>query len=212
MADLDVLTLDEGKQAIHQAIGNESQEARLRWYISGVSRRLDEFVGPIVQRTVTEYHDGGAGSLEPDQTPVISITSVTEWDGTNQTTLTADTWGVAGNTNGYVLEPSGNSPHGVRIHRYTSGYASRFVSGDRSVRLIYEAGRAATTEDVEERYKFVAAELLQRVWTPSAAAWHRGPEFLANVDAEIGAVSRNPHVMGVLRDWLGDELKPPVFA
>lgn len=213
MADLlDVLTLAEGKRAVSMASTNTEHEDKLKLFITGVSRRIDELVGPVVVRTVTEYHDGGTSKIRPRQTPVSSITTVKHWDGTTTTTYTADAWGSAANTDGYQLKQSGSYPHDAVVIARSSGTAVNFPSGSDAVQLVYVAGRAATTADVDERYKFVAGEILLRAWKPSSAAWSQTPDFLQNVDAEITSVSRNPHIQAVIRDWLGDELKPPGIA
>lgn len=175
MADpLDILTEAE---AIRAALGTDSaavnhteQIARMN---TAVSRRIDEVVGPVVQRTVTEYRDGGCGSIYPHRTPVVSVASVTEWDGSAQTPLTADTWGTAGAADGYATDGTG---HGFRIIRQASGHRSVFRAGARSVRLVYAAGRFADTASVDPLFKEAAGEVLRRLWHREAGAWARGAD------------------------------------
>ena len=213
MADtLDVLTLAEGKQAINMTQDNAEHEAELARAITAVSRRLDELVGPVVIRTVTEYHDGGVGTIWPYQTPVSEFTSVTSWDGTTSTTWTADAFGVAGVTNGYLLESSTSYAHGTRILARAGGGATYFPTGSRSVRLIYEAGRYATTADVDARFKQAAAMILRRLWKPEAGAWAQTPDFLQSTESDAGAGLGYFRIDPLVEQWLGDEMKPPALA
>lgn len=212
MADaLDVISLAEAKLALNMSADNADHEAELASFVTAVSRRFDELIGPVVTRSVTEYHDGGYGVVYPRQTPVSSITSVTEWDGTTSTTLTADAFGVAANADGYLLEQSGSYAHDAKLVRLSSGSLTSFTSGRRSVQLIYVAGRAANTAAVDARIKQTAAMVLQRLWKPHAGAWAQSPDFLENFDANDGAGSFKPFDR-IIEGMLADELKPPAIA
>lgn len=210
MADLlDILDEAEAKRAAFgtdaAAAAHTEQVARA---ITAVSRRIDALVGPVVQRTVTEYHNGGSGSIYPYKTPVVSVTTVTEWNGSTQTALTADTWGTAGAANGYATDGAG---HVFRILRQTSGYGSTFLAGDRSVRLVYEAGRFATTADVDPLFKEAAAEVLRRLWNREAGAWARGADPFDTGDG-MGTSRLFRAVDYVVDELLAHEKPPPAVA
>ena len=212
MADtLDVLTLDEAKAAINMTAANDQHEGELELFITAVSRRFDELIGPVVNRTVTEYHDGGVSIIWPYQTPVSTVTSLTEWDGSASTVLTADAFGVAGVTDGYLLESSPSYVHGTRLIRRSGGTNTYFTTGSRSIQLVYVAGRAATTEDVDSRIKAAAGMVLRRAWKREAGAWAQTPTFLTNTEESVGTGFYKV-VDPVVHEWLGDELKPPAIA
>ena len=209
MATLDILTTAEATRAALQGdtAGDHGEDiARMS---TTVSLRIDELCGPVVNRTVTEYHDGGVAAIWPRQTPLSTVTTVKEWDGSTVTTLTADTWGTAGNTDGYLIEQSGSYAHDARIYRRSSGSNTHFVSGHRSIELVYVAGRAATTADVSAKFKEAAGEILRSIWDREAAAWSRG------ADPFEGAPGGRGHYNAVDRriaELLADEMKPPAVA
>lgn len=210
MADLlDILDEAEAKRAAFgtdaAAAAHTEQVARAN---TAVSRRIDALVGPVVQRTVTEYHNGGGGSIYPYKTPVVSVTTVTEWDGSAQTPLTADTWGTAGAADGYSTDGTG---HSFRILRQTSGSGSAFLAGDRSVRLVYVAGRFATTADVDELFKEAAAEVLRRLWNREAGAWARGSDPFDTGDG-FSTNRLYRAVDFVVDELLGHEKLPPLVG
>jgi hypothetical protein len=201
MATLDILTEIEASQA---ASGVDSAVLTdLTRMVTAVSVRIDELVGPVVNRAVTEYHDGG-GVIRPRQTPVSSVTTLKHWDGSTMNTYTADTWGVAGNTNGYFLEKSGSYPHDVIIYRRSSGCSVDFPLGHRSLELVYVAGRAATTAAVDARYKECAAEVLRRLWDREASGWARAPDPFGADTVSSRFFKAFDYVVA---EMLGDEMK-----
>lgn len=201
MATLDILTEFEASQA---ASGVDlAALAELPRMVTAVSARIDEIVGPVVNRTVTEYHDGG-GVIRPRQTPVSSVTTLKHWDNSTLTTYTADTWGVAGNTNGYIIEKSGSYPHDAVIYRRSSGSSVAWPEGHRCLELVYVAGRAATTAAVEDRYKECAAEVLRRLWDRESSAWARGADPFGDDGVSRRFFKAFDYVVA---EMLGDEMK-----
>jgi len=209
VATLDILTPAEGiKAALGVDTGHEDDIARM---VTAVSARIDELVGPVVTRTVTEYHDGGA-EIWPRQTPVASVTTLKHANGATLTTYTEDTWGTAGNADGFLVEQSGSYPHDVRIFRRSAGSNVGWTAGHRGIELVYESGRAATTATVAERYKEVAIECMRRLWDREASAWARAPDPFV-VEGAGSSSSRFFKVFDyVIGEHLGDELKPPGVA
>ena len=210
MATLDILTVAEGiRAALGVDTGHEDDVARM---VTAVSGRIDKLVGPVVNRTVTEYHHGGAYDIVPRQTPLSAVTTLKHADGATVTTYTEDTWGEAGNADGFLVEQSGSYPHDVRVFRRSSGAVVSWPTGQGSLELVYVAGRAATTAVVAERYKEVAIEIMRRLWDREASAWARAPDPFVVEGAGSGS-SRFFKVFDyVVAEHLGDELKPPGVA
>lgn len=211
---LDVLTLPEAYTAINDPTSASAatgpNDETLERFITAISNRLDEIVGPIVNRTVTEYHNGGSAVLWPRQTPVASVTTVTEFDGTTQTALTEDTWGSAGNADGFIVQQSDSYSHDTKILRRSGGSTYLFTSGADSVRLVYVAGRAADTASVPARFKMTAGAILRRLWDREAGAWARADNPF---DPTVVTGSRFfDAVTHIVNEQLGDEMKPPGLA
>lgn len=159
MATLDVLTRDEAKAALNIPVGDPSQDQKIDSYVTAVSLALDRIVGPIVQRTITdEPHDGGRGVLSAVFYPIISITSITERQGTTAVTLTAENF-ASPTANDYSV----NLEAGL-IYRRSGGCDRWFSSGRGNVRLTYVAGRFADTASVDARFKQGAAIMLSHLW------------------------------------------------
>lgn len=207
MATLDILSEQE---ASHAASGVDGAllSVELGRMVTAVSARIDELVGPVVQRAVTEYHDGG-GVIRPRQTPVASVTTLKHWDNSTLTSYTQDTWGAAGNANGFLVEQSGSYPHDAVIVRRSGGVSCGWPAGHRNLELVYVAGRAATTGDVAARYKECAAEVLRRLWDRESSAWSRGSDPF---DDETVSRRFFRAFDYVVQEHLGDELKPPGVA
>lgn len=207
MADpLDILDEQEAKRA---ALGTDSAGGshidQIGRANTAVSRRIDALCGPVVAREVTEIHEVDGGVIWPHQTPVLSVTSVTEWDGTTQTALAADTWGSAGAANAYFVDGAG---HGVQVLRRSSGSAYRFGP---SVRLVYQAGRFGSTATVDELWKEAAAEVLRRLWNREAGAWARAADPFDAGDG-MGTSRLFRAVDYVVDELLGHEKLPPGIA
>lgn len=155
MATLDVLSETEARRAVK--VADSSYDDRLSSLVTAVSTRFDELCGPIVQRTVTaERHDGGCTTIFPRMAPVAAWTTVTEYQGTTATTLTAESPGSAP-ANGYLWQ----STTGELVRR-SSGYPALFAST--FVVLTYTAGRFATTGAVESRFKEAVSITLAHIW------------------------------------------------
>lgn len=191
---LDILTIDEARDAINVTAGHTSE---IEVMVTAVSRRIDDLCGPVVVRTVTdELHDGGTSGLFLHHYPVASITSVTEYSGGTPTTVTPETTTVAG---GYRLA------NGV-LSRRSSWGMSRWGS---QVTVTYEAGRYADTAAVDAKFKMAAGAVLRRLWTREAGAWARGADPFIEAGAGHGFFKV---VDPMVHEFLAAELLPPAIA
>lgn len=165
MATLDVLTLAEGKAALNLA-GTSQYDGEIPAWITASSLALDAKVGPIVKRTVTdEVHDGYGGHFYTRLYPVLTYTTVTEYNGTTATVLTVET-NASKPASAYLAEQYGPNPALLSglIRRRGSGSDAWFPEGIGNVVVTYEAGRFADTAAVDERFKSAARLTLQNLW------------------------------------------------
>lgn len=178
VADLDVLTLDEAKEALGIDPDDTEDDELLARKITAVSQALDGLCGPVVQRTVTEVHAGGRPHVWVDQPPVKSFTSVTEYDATVPQVLTAET---------YASQPAAaylpdrfagtTSTYNGKIRRRAGGVASTFPVGPEAVRVVYVAGRFESTATVDPIFKDVAGVMLKNSWRPHESGVQSLGEF-----------------------------------
>lgn len=194
----DILTEAEATAALNAAdLGANTTQLTIA--VSAVSEAIDAACGPVVARTVTEVHAGGARSIWLYHAPVRSIASVTEFDGNTQTALTDESaFGTLGGTTGFALDPSGH-----RIERRSGGWATSFPAGQ--VQVVYQAGRFATTADVSAKFKQAAANILRRVWKREGSAWAFSPDFYANADETVAQAGFFRAVQPMIDEWLWDE-------
>lgn len=183
MAATDVLSIEEARSAINVAAGVTTHDTELTTMNSAIAELMDELLGPIVARAVTEAHDGGRTTVTLDTTPVLSVTSVTEYDtdGTS-TALTAETVSTKP-ASGYLLE---SDDHLALIHRRSSGADSMFQAGRLNVVVVTSAGRYADTAAVGARFKDAAKAALRAKWQVEAPRWAQTARFVDQVDVEEG--------------------------
>lgn len=201
---LDVITLAAAKVAINQPAATASHDGQLERFITAISRRMDEVIGPVVNRAVTEYHDGGGCALWPRQTPVSSITTLTEASGTTTTELTAQTFGTEAD---YILEQSGSYAHDHRIVKVSG----TFPTGHQNVQLVYVAGRAANTAAVNARIVSAAGMIMRRLWRRESSSWAQTNVWDEATEPTLG-VGFFKVVDPMIAEFLADEMKPPGIA
>lgn len=209
MAATDILTEGEALTAINVTTLPASQLTELATRISAVSQAIDAYCGPVVARTVTEVHDGGYSSVWLREAPVLSITSVTEFDGTTSTVLADESaFGTVGGSSGFALAADRHS-----IERRSSGSVYGFPAGGQ-VQVVYSAGRFADTAAVTAKWKEAASDILRRVWKREGSAWAYSPDFYANTGEE-GAITGSSFFRAVepmIAEWLWDERRAPAIA
>ena len=165
MADtLDILTIDEAKDAVSVDLTDDRSDDVLPRYITAVSRLLDSRIGPTVVRTITgEEHDVcGRTIITLHHRPVTAVTADTEYADTTGTALTD--WSLTSRpSDGYrlgVYSPQAGLYDGVVVR--TSGDRPTTYQGP--VAVTYTAGRAQSTTAVDARIKHAAAICLENLW------------------------------------------------
>jgi len=209
---LDVIALAAAKLAINMKADNTDHDSKLEQQVTAISRRMDELVGPVVNRSLTEYHDGGSTCLVPRRTPVDSIGTLTEADGTSTTVLTAESFGTIP-SDAYLLDQDERYPHDCEIRRRDQGADAYFPGGRRNVKLEYTAGRAANTAAVDRRFVECAAEILRRLWKRESGVWAQSSSILEQLAADGADATPSPGFFKVvdprIKEMLGDQMYPP---
>lgn len=160
MAATDVVTLAEAKLQLNMT--DSASDAELGVFISAASEAIEDYVGAVVQRPVTERFDGGAEQVLLSKIPVASVTSVTD--------------------SGTVLDPSAYkvSVNGV-LSRVSGRRRYRFVPGTQSLTVVYVAGKVADTASVAQRVKMAGLLIVQHLWETQRPA-AQGPFSQASDD------------------------------
>lgn len=127
-------------------ITSTNNDALLNLYILGATAVATYWFGEINSLTVTgEVHDGGHETILLRHTPILSVTTVTEYIGISAYVLTSQPEGSTVNNYGYSLDlPEA----GLITRRSGAGTPMPFLGGDRAVIVSYVAGRATVPDDV----------------------------------------------------------------
>lgn len=174
MADTrDILSLPEAKRVLRIAPTDTSQDEELEIYITAASRGMDQHFGNTVALSVTdELHDGlnpsGKGYRDKiilNHRPVRSISSVIEYRNGSPITLVQETVtsqpGDAFLADRYEADPT--LFNGI-VRRRGSGYGQGYEPGRQNIAVTYQAGRVASTTNVDARFKRACGLVLANLW------------------------------------------------
>ncbi|MFI2577701.1 hypothetical protein ACH5AJ_36510 [Streptomyces rochei] len=131
----DIVTVAEVKKQLNIPEVDDSQDEELGEFIASITDVIEDVVGPVAPRQITEHHDGGTEVVVLRSPPAISITSVTEA--------------------GTVVEPDGyhaSLDAGV-LYRSSTVWAG----GRAAVVVTYEAGQESTPASIKQAAKELVA-------------------------------------------------------
>jgi uncharacterized phiE125 gp8 family phage protein len=147
VAATDIFTLAQAKKQLNiDAADTASDDELSGVYIPAVTAVIENNVGKVINRSVTEVFDGGRAVLLLTSIPVVSITSVTEA--------------------GSVLDPAGyvvDKNSGV-LTRVSGVSAIACLPGIQSVSVLYVAGQAADVTQVAGNVRLAGLIILQHMW------------------------------------------------
>lgn len=199
----DLLTLAEGKAALNIESAVTTFDTELATYITALSQRIDDMVGPVVKRSISaEQHDSGHGVIWPRYSPVATVGTVLEYVSGVATTLTAESLTVAGD---YVLLDGGN--HNSRLARRSSFSDSLWTSSGPIV-ITYVAGRYDSTAAVSAKFKQAAAKALAWLWRGDQGA---GTSTFGAAE-ETSLFGLGFALPNAVVEMLALERRPPVIA
>ena len=197
-------SLSDFKSALNWA-GDASNDTELQSFLDAATRVVEYITGPVLSRTVTEQRNGGQPSLTLRSTPVIGITSVTEYSSATATVLTQAANPAAATVSSYTFDASSGT-----LTRRTSGGAARdFAAGDRNIVIAYTAGRGAVPENVKRAALHQAAHMYQA--TQLGGGQRRAPgQPLAAVGS--AATGYGYGVPNAVREYLEADQRLPGIA
>lgn len=139
-----LVSLADAKRHLNIAAANTAHDAELREHIETTTDVIEDIIGPVVRRTVTEMFSGrGTAALVLSYIPVISVTSVTE--------------------DGSTVAASGYSLGGDGVLKRVVGYQSAgWRYGVNNITAVYVAGRVVLRASIRE----ASLELLRANFRP----------------------------------------------
>lgn len=131
-------TLDELKT--HLDVTSTTHDSEMQDTLDAAAQLVAQHVGPLDAETVTERHRQPGDPLVLRKSPVVSVSSVTDFGGT------------AYASTDYTLEPES----GLLYLAYDGAYSAWSSSG---VTVVYEAGRSTLPRPIAMAILIVAADL-----------------------------------------------------
>lgn len=122
--------------------------------IRSAADELETYVGPVVPRLITERLTPVGGVLFLSKTPVVSVTSITEYSGATGTVLTEET---IGSVTGTYLADLGAG----LVYRRSGGSDTTWTVGQRNVLAVYTAGHSPIPHWLSQ----AVIELVRHRWT-----------------------------------------------
>jgi hypothetical protein len=144
-----IVSLAEVKQHLSIPAANKASDARLVEIIHGVTPVVEKICGPVLQRTIDEWHDGGQCWVVPRHRPVLNLLACSEYVGPIE-------WNLA-----IIQDPAHGTPYSCmfdtatgRIVRHTTGGGTQpFTAGSQTVHVSYVAGLATVPSNIAEGTK-----------------------------------------------------------
>ena len=190
-----LLSLAEGKKYLNKDLTVTVDDDEVLDLIDTATTLIEEIVGAIVPRNVTEVYPGGYRTIYLKQR-ARSITSVVEAQGVGQVvTLVADVPGVSAANDGYLFVADTNA-----IRRTAGGSLQTFTG---IVTVVYVAGRAI----VPPNFRTGAGELLSHVWRTSQ--FSRGISRPRTNDTQDPTIVMGYAIPNRVRELLGTSKRGP---
>lgn len=143
-------TVTEVKDQIGKT--SSADDTAIQTWINGVTATIESLVGPVIPRTVTDpvvYPNGSAITVE--QWPIVSVTSVTEYQGTTGQAYTGITSPANASSYTYTVERNRT------IRRLDGSGPAAFTGG---VVVVYSAGRSPVPDALNR----AALIIVQHLW------------------------------------------------
>lgn len=140
-----ICTLDDVHSQLSIPSTDTSNDALLVRYINAATAYVNWISGTILPTVFTdEYHSGGTARIKLFNSPILTISSITEYWGLVPYPLVESERGGTVTTYGYSID---NAAQGY-ISRVWSGVIAPFVGGDNNIVVTYTAGYATVPDDV----------------------------------------------------------------
>ena len=166
-----LVSLDEVKAHLNKT--DFTDDLELEGFIEAATPLIENITGPVINRTVVEYHDGGSMSISLDQMPVASITSIVETYGQTNYTLAQVEMGTAQSGFSYSFSPTTG-----QVIRRAFNSAAIFPQGEKNIAVTYVAGRATVPANI----RLATMMLVQHLWTTSQMNRNGGRPTLGGDD------------------------------
>ena len=147
-----LVSLAEVKDHLNIPASDKTRDAKLLQMANDLVPVIEHITGPIIQRTIEEWHDGGQTSIILRKRPVVEVLAISEYRGPVEWTLAL----VPDPNKGTMYSATFEAPARV-VRRGPGGSTFPFAAGLETVHVVYIAGRTAVPDNV----RFGTLELIR---------------------------------------------------
>ena len=138
-----LVSLAELKDHMNIPATDRTRDHKLLRMANDVIPVVEHITGPIIQRVVEEWHDGGQASITLRQRPVVNVLAISEYRGPVEWTLAL----VNDPNAGTMYSAKFEAPSRI-VRRGPGGSTFAFAPGLESIHVTYVAGRASVPDNV----------------------------------------------------------------
>ena len=141
-----IISLAEAKDSINIAASDKSEDAKLLRMIRGIGPVIEFICGPILLKTVDEWHDGGTPYVTLRQRPVAQIIGASEYVGPVEWPLAI----IHSPDKGQIYSCMFEAETGRLVRRTVGGGVVEFQKGVQTVHVTYQAGLSTVPANITQ--------------------------------------------------------------
>ena len=138
-----IVTLGEVKDHLTIPASDKTRDAKLARMANDLIPVVEHITGPIVQRQVEEWHDGGQEAIVLRQRPVVRVDAISEYRASQEWQLSL----IGNPSQGSIYSAQFEAPSRV-VRRGPGGTVLPFAPGKQAVHVVYTAGRTEVPANV----------------------------------------------------------------
>lgn len=168
-----IISVDDARTFLRLRSTDTSDDEKIQLAVESATDLLEDVCGPILPVTITEWFDGGVGTYVVRHTPLMSVTSMTEYYGLVAYQLTEQPLGAQMNAYAFTKDPS----TGEITRRTFGGQAAMFPEGTKNVVITYKTGYSPIPSSILNAARELVKHLYEATQVPAGGkARVRGDE------------------------------------
>lgn len=204
-----LVSLPDAKAHLNKTTVFTGDDNELRGFIDVATDIIEGIIGPVVNRTIVEYANGGTSEIYLRYWPVVSVTSIVEtWPGGPNYTLTQETDLGIGQGVGYDFT---FNPNTASVVRRINNWSYQFPPGINNVKITYVGGRR---QPWQAAIRMAALEEISYLWrsTQTGRGAGRAAQHGTGVEEVLATTSMGAIPVRVIQLLSGLELPPMAGA
>lgn len=152
-----IISLDDARNFLRLRSADTADDEKIQALLETATDLLEDVCGRIIPVSFTEWFDGGVGTYVVRHTPLLSVTSMTEYYGLVAYTLTEQPLGAQMSAYAFTKDPA----TGQVVRRTFGGQAAMFPEGTKNVQITYKTGYSPIPTSIQAACR----ELVKHLYT-----------------------------------------------